>query len=532
VDALSLLLRARLRRWRGWLSLSLLAALLSGLALAAASAGHRTATAFPQFVAAHAYDALVISAAPMPALAKLPGVASATLMHQFAAGTPACACARPINPAYFTLAAVAPADLPRMVKLVAGRMPSQNAPDEVLASFRLEQDAGVGVGTVIRVPLYTAAQQSAYSNGAAVTPAAGAVTLRVVGIEAAEAEFPFATTPSYTVYTTAAFARLWAGRTARFAFYFVRLHGGAPAFPRFQARVRAIGAFSVSDMDTAAGSIGTAIWPQVMGWWLLAGLTALAGMVVLAQALARQAEAGAEPYGTYRALGATWRQLAAVGMIATLLVAVAGAGIGTALAFLLSPLTPVGLARVAELSTGFTFDTAVLAPGAGVAVLVVLADGARRVGARRGGAVGGGGVRCQPRASDQHAHPLRAAVRRVVLAERLGERGQRGPVLGARDHPGARSGYNGYRHRRRWRHDRRAGYQRGAGRGAPRSARLGPVRRLHRVRGGPRRGGLGPGRARGGNDRGREPDRDRAGGRRRADPAGRPAASRVSRVTR
>jgi hypothetical protein len=53
VDALGLLLRARLRRWRGWVSLCLLAGLLSGLALAAVSAGHRTATAFPQFVAAH-----------------------------------------------------------------------------------------------------------------------------------------------------------------------------------------------------------------------------------------------------------------------------------------------------------------------------------------------------------------------------------------------------------------------------------------------------------------------------------------------
>ena len=129
-------------------------------------------------------------------------------MHEFATGTPACACARPINPAYFDLTEVAPSDLPRMVKLVAGRMPSQNSPDEVLASFRMQQDIGVGVGTVIRVPLYSAAQQGAYLNGAAVTPAGGTVTLRVVGIEAAEAEFPFAATTSYALYTTTAFSRL------------------------------------------------------------------------------------------------------------------------------------------------------------------------------------------------------------------------------------------------------------------------------------------------------------------------------------
>jgi putative ABC transport system permease protein len=402
VDALGLLLRARLRRWRGWVSLCLLAGLLSGLALAAVSAGHRTATAFPQFVAAHGYDALVISAAPMPTLATLPGVASATPMHQFAAGTPTCACARPINPAYFSLSAVAPSDLPRMVKLVAGRMPNQNSPDEVLASFRMQQDIGVGVGTVIRVRLYSAAQQSAYLNGAAVTPEGGTVTLRVVGIEAAEVEFPFAATTSYALYTTAAFSRLWAGRTAGATFSFVRLRGGAAAFPRFQAQARAAGAFAVSDADTAVGSIGTAIWPQVLGWWLLAGLTALAGMVVLAQALARQAETDAEPYGVYSALGATWRQLAGAGLIATLLVAVAGASIGTALAVLLSPLTPVGLARVAELSTGFTFDTVVLGPGAGVAVLVVFALGtwpAVRTARRAARADGAEAARGAPRAS-------------------------------------------------------------------------------------------------------------------------------------
>ena len=375
MDALCLLLRARLRNRRALLALCLLVALLSGLVLAAVSAGHRTATAFPRFAAAHGYDAFVITASPSPALAKVPEVTSVTQMRQVAAGAPTCACARPINPAYFNLSAVAPSDLQRMVKLLAGRMPHQNSPDEVLASFRMQQDIGVGVGTVIRVPLYSAAQQSAYLNGAAVTPAGGTVTLRVVGIEAAEAEFPFAATTSYALYTTAAFSRLWAGRTAGVAFSFVRLRSGAAAFPQFQAQARAAGAFAVSDAATAVGSIGTAIWPQVLGWWLLAGLTALAGMVVLAQALSRQAEADAEPYGVYSALGATWRQLAGAGIIATLLVAVAGASIGTALAFLLSPLTPVGLARIAELSGGFTFDTVVLGPGAAVAVLVVLALG-------------------------------------------------------------------------------------------------------------------------------------------------------------
>ena len=62
----------------------------------------------------------------------------------------------------------------------------------------------------------------------------------------------------------------------------------------------------------------------------------------------------------------------------------------------------MGLARVAELSTGFTFDTVVLAPGAGVAVLVVLALGtwpAVRTARRAVRADGAEAARGSPRAS-------------------------------------------------------------------------------------------------------------------------------------
>ena len=57
-----LLLRARARqRWRSWLSLCMLVALVSGLVLAAAASARRTATAFPGFEAAHGYDAFVVA---------------------------------------------------------------------------------------------------------------------------------------------------------------------------------------------------------------------------------------------------------------------------------------------------------------------------------------------------------------------------------------------------------------------------------------------------------------------------------------
>ena len=89
----------------------------------------------------------------------------------------------------------------------------------------------------------------------------------------------------------------------------------------------------------------------------------------------RQAAIEAGPNATLSALGATRRQLVALAMTTTLIIAAGGAVGGVALAYLLSPLTPVGEARLAHPSPGFTFDALVLLPGALAAVVVVLALG-------------------------------------------------------------------------------------------------------------------------------------------------------------
>jgi len=374
--AVRLLLRARFRhRWRSWLSLCLLIALVSGLVLAGVAAGRRTSTAFPRFEAAHGYDANVFSAAPMPGIAALPGVASVTPLLVTGSGTPTCACSRPINPSYFTVVEVAPKDLPRVAKLVAGRMPDQSDPHQVLASFTLAQDVGVHLGTVIRIPLYSPSQRSALLTGASIRPDGPAFAVRVVGIEAAEIEFPATNIPAYGLYTTRAFARIVNPHTVALPAYFVRLHHGAAGLPRFQARAQALGALAVDDLDTEATAIDSSIHPQAVGWWILAGLAALAGIVVVAQALARQAAIEAGPNPTLSALGASRRQLAAVGLTTVLVLAVVGVVGGVALACLLSPLTPLGEARLADPSPGFTFDAFVLLPGASAAVIVVLALG-------------------------------------------------------------------------------------------------------------------------------------------------------------
>ena len=60
--AVVMVLRVRFRQyWKPWLALSLLVAVAGGFVLSTASAGHRTADAFPGFVARHGYDVIVYS---------------------------------------------------------------------------------------------------------------------------------------------------------------------------------------------------------------------------------------------------------------------------------------------------------------------------------------------------------------------------------------------------------------------------------------------------------------------------------------
>jgi ABC-type antimicrobial peptide transport system permease subunit len=75
------------------------------------------------------------------------------------------------------------------------------------------------------------------------------------------------------------------------------------------------------------------------------------------------------------ALGADRRQLVALGMAQTLVVGVAGAVGAGMVAFLLSPIAPLGEARLAESATGFAFDAPVLLLGALGTLAVVLVLG-------------------------------------------------------------------------------------------------------------------------------------------------------------
>jgi FtsX-like permease family len=400
VIAVKTLFWAELRhRWRSWTLVTLLVMLISGTVMAGIAAGQRTASAYPRFVQSYGFDALAFALHPVPAINTLPDVSSSVVMRSPTSGSPTCDCSRPINPTFFGIAEIRPSQLHRFVKLVSGRMPDLRSTTEVLASFPMAQDVGVHVGTVIRVPLAPRSAEPATVNGSVVRRGGPTVMLRVVGIEAADIEFQSSSYPYFDVYVTPAFDRKYNPVGNQIAAYFVRLKGGIGDLPRFQTEARKLGALSTTDLDTTEASNESAIHPQAIGWWILAGVAGLLGLFIIAQALARQATVESDDFATLGALGMSRRQLFVFGVLRTGAIAGAGAIGGVALAYLLSSFAPVGEARTAEPSGGLAFDTPALLLGALATVLVVVAVGLRPVH---------GSLRTRPIAGHSSLPPSRA----------------------------------------------------------------------------------------------------------------------------
>jgi len=411
MGAVGLVFGAKLRRyWRSWLLLTMLIAIVGGFVLAATAAGDRTDSAFPRYLARHGYDAIVYTSPGQGRLASQPEIAQVVRVPMPFYDRPRCSCGHQIDPGLFAVREVPAAALPQIVKLVVGRLPDQSSPAEALASFTLQRDYGVRPGTVITLRMAGASQRDAVfkamAGGPVPKPSGPVMALRVVGIAAAENEFPSGTSPTYDLYPSAAFAVATPG-TPALPSYYVRLRNGPADFARFEAKASQNGAAGVQDLNGPAAAITASIHPQAVGWRVLAALAGLAGLAVTGQALARQGAAESTDHPALAALGLSPRQLVAVSMLRTLAAAVAGATGAVVVATLLSPLAPAGEARLADPAPGLSFNAAVLGLGAMATVAVVLVLGVAP--ALRGARIHAAAVRAAARRPSAVAGAVAAA---------------------------------------------------------------------------------------------------------------------------
>ena len=97
-------------------------------------------------------------------------------------------------------------------------------------------------------------------------------------------------------------------------FYDVKLRHGAADQAAFDSQLRPLGSLGDDDLDSDAAAIQRAITPQAVGWWVLAGLIALAGLAVLGQAAARQFSTDVDDHDALSALGLPGRQFVLLGL--------------------------------------------------------------------------------------------------------------------------------------------------------------------------------------------------------------------------
>jgi hypothetical protein len=256
---------------------------------------------------------------------------------------------------------------------------------------------------VFRVGTYTRTQFGPAGEGVPIPPK-GAADLRLTGImrfpddllPVAEGRDEVDADESSQLFLTPAFWRRYGPDLANYGIAIaVDLHRGPADLPAFIAAVqqRFSNQVYINTTEFAeegnAGILGVrrAIALETAALVAFATLGALGGLLLVGQALGRQVLLESMEYPTLRALGMTRGQLVGIAIVRTAVVGIGAAALAVAVAVALSPLTPIGVARRAELDPGVAADWSVLPAGC-LAIVVLVAVGAALPAWRAAGAPG------------------------------------------------------------------------------------------------------------------------------------------------
>jgi hypothetical protein len=383
------------RRWKATVLLAVLIGLTGGVVLAAVAGARRTDTVMDRFLAYHQATnvAVEVQGLDTDAVRRLPMVAEVAegaymvMVVALPSGEPNPDAYGEINP-FGGRGEPWPGSSNRPI-LVAGRLPSKDRPLEVAIDETLADRRHLEVGGTLRMWGYTPAQveRAGQDAGALGDPAGGAFDLTVTGILRTPIDLAPVPTGqdvawlgSEELILTPAFLSAHGPRVANLSGGFeVRLRNGLRDLDAFSAAVRRLPGgrdalvYANSDAERTVRKLERAIRIEVAAQLVFAALAALTGLFVVGQSIARQVQLDAADHPALRALGMTSEQLVAAVLLRGALVGVGGALLTTAMAVLLSPLTPIGLARRAEVDPGLAVDAPVLVLGVAGLLLFVLA---------------------------------------------------------------------------------------------------------------------------------------------------------------
>jgi hypothetical protein len=447
------------RRWRATVLLAVLVGLAGGVVLAAVAGARRTDSAMDRFLAynrplnVHVWGERL----DLHAVERLPQVADFD-SGAFMALTPSTPSGAPDPGALGNVAPILGLRGSLGVTsdrylLVAGRRPDPGQPLEVVVNEKLAARRRVGPGGTLRLWAYTPRQAEhpdVMRPGADFLPDGPALDLTVTAVGRWPQNLQPGTVDEDVIYLgtegaylTPAFWRTYhdrAGVVGGAADEAFRLHDGQRDLEAFTTAVRGLpgGRDAViqvgSDAESAAREAEQAIHVQAVALLVFAALTAFAALLVVGQGIARQVQLDASERPILTALGMTSGQLAAVAMARPVLVGAAGSLLAVTLAVLASPLTPIGLARQAEIDPGWSVDAPVLAVGAVAVLVVVLASAGLAAWwlIRRGAAAAGRPPAPRPSALAERLARAGAAPSAVTGVRQALEPGRRGAAVPAR----------------------------------------------------------------------------------------------------
>ena len=376
VKAVRLRLRVAARtHWRSWLGVALLVGVMSGSVVAAFSGARRTQTAYRRFLrGTDAFDiALTNGSTPdtinrqfdFDEIAHLPTVRDASTLAYYLPGGRTAA-GKPIGNADLTPFADPEGRFGRAlnrVRVLHGRLPTRS--NEIAVSFLAADRLGLRAGESIRLSLTG-------PNGEA-TGGTPLTAMRVVGVVAVQGGFPPVTggLPSLALLAPG-YAR---SHPDAFQVLAVRLRDGTRGLPAFNRELElraAAGQPVTSNQIELAAPVQRSLDVEATSLRLLGFVVAGISLLLLGQALARLGSLEADEDDVLKGLGFTRGQVRAGSLGRGVVIGVAAAVVATITAALLSELTPVGVARQAELHPGLAVNGAYLAAGLAIAFVFVV----------------------------------------------------------------------------------------------------------------------------------------------------------------
>ncbi len=384
------------RRWGGYVSLTLLIALVGGLSMASLAGARRTDSSFLTYVrSTNPSSTLIATAFDDPALglnsgfdpkvnkeiAHLPqvekvavsvgydgninlGAVKGVHSHLTAGETPPSVIG---GPEYSTL--------DRMT-LIKGRLFDPRHPDEAVVNVQAARELGIHVGSVISVPFYTdkEATNSSYNGPPFLFPKITIVGEVVINSTVVQDEID--DLGSGLVLLSPKLNSELETCCAYYSGTAIKIRGGPSAATRVRtevANIDPVSKFGFGGGNSVAQVIAKAqqeIKPEAIALGVFGLIAGIAVLLIAGLTIGRMLRTGAEETRTLQALGANRWMAMCTELIGVILGAALGALLAVALAIALSPLAPLGPVRFVYPYSGVSYDWTVL--GLGVLSLFVV----------------------------------------------------------------------------------------------------------------------------------------------------------------